>query len=135
MTTPFERHRAAGHAESRHSPDGVNTIVECEVCRLAWQLPLRHQAGAWPVTLWNWEYAKSAQKKPRYDTARIADELEATAQGEAHYGNALRVAKDHPALDVCHRFILDRFATGLDTDADRFELQNIANLIRRYPAP
>jgi hypothetical protein len=66
----------------------------------------------------------------KYDPERIASELDITASGFAHHGNALRVAKDFPFLTAAQRGVLDRYATGREDSTDRFELQAIANLIR-----
>ena len=66
-----------------------------------------------------------------YDLTVIAKELRATADGEAYYGNALRVAKDLPFLTDVDRAVLDRWATGAQNSADRFDLQEIAITIHR----
>lgn len=66
-----------------------------------------------------------------YDLTVIAKELRATADGEAYYGNALRVAKDLPFLTDVDRAVLDRWATGAQNSADRFDLQEIAIAIHR----
>ena len=66
----------------------------------------------------------------KYTAAVIADELDATAQGNAYYGNALRVAKDFDCLTSEDKSVLDRWATGAQTSEDRFELQAIAIKIR-----
>lgn len=66
-----------------------------------------------------------------YDLTVIAKELRATADGEAYYGNALRVAKDLPFLTDVDRSVLDRWAMGAQNSADRFDLQEIAITIHR----
>lgn len=66
-----------------------------------------------------------------YDLTVIAKELRATADGEAYYGNALRVAKDLSFLTDVDRAVLDRWATGAQNSADRFDLQEIAITIHR----
>lgn len=50
--TPYERHKAAGHSETRCSRDGIRTIVECETCNLAWLMPIHDDEV--PVTLYHW---------------------------------------------------------------------------------
>lgn len=62
-----------------------------------------------------------------YDCKKIADELTATALGRAHFGNALRVAKDIPGMTPEDRSVLDRFATGANSASDGLSLQDIAN--------
>ena len=52
--TPYQKHIEANHHELRHSPNGINIIVECEQCQLAWQLPHKYQQDQNPVTLYNW---------------------------------------------------------------------------------
>ncbi|MDV7397958.1 hypothetical protein RZS08_41540, partial [Arthrospira platensis SPKY1] len=53
-----------------------------------------------------------------YDITRIAWELNQTALGNAHYGNALRVAKEMPGVTSEDRSLLDRFATGTHSGTD-----------------
>ncbi|WP_137917117.1 hypothetical protein [Hydrogenophaga sp. 2FB] len=65
-----------------------------------------------------------------YDANRIAWELDRTALGDAHYGNALRVAKDMAFLDDRDRALLDRFATSAQAGTDHVELQGLANKVR-----
>lgn len=65
-----------------------------------------------------------------YDAYKIARELDATAHGYAHFGNALRVAKDFPGLDAEDRAVLDRYATGKQTSGDHILLQEVASKIR-----
>lgn len=64
-----------------------------------------------------------------YDHKRIAAELTATALGQAHFGNALRVAKDIPGITPEDRSVLDRFATGTNSASDGHHLQDISNKI------
>lgn len=66
----------------------------------------------------------------KYDLARIADELDWTAQGLAYSGNALRVAKDIPGVTDVQRSLLDRYATGAQKDTDHIALQDLAISIR-----
>jgi len=66
----------------------------------------------------------------KYDSQQIARELEATAQGRAYFGNALRVAKDIPGVTDADRAVLDRWATGRATSADQIRLQEVASKIR-----
>lgn len=54
MTTPYEQHKAQNHAETRSSPNGVNLIIECNQCRLAWMMPFKGQRDQNPVTLYHW---------------------------------------------------------------------------------
>lgn len=70
----------------------------------------------------------------RYDTAAIARELEATAAGAGHYGNALRVAKDLPGVDSEERALLDRWATGRQRDPDDVALRVLAGKLRQLPS-
>jgi hypothetical protein len=65
-----------------------------------------------------------------YSISKIAAELDATALGEAYYGNALRVAKDIPEVTPDERSLLDRWATGLNSPSDRFRLQDLAIKLR-----
>ncbi len=61
-----------------------------------------------------------------YGLIQIAAELRKTAQGEAYYGNALRVAKDIPGVTDEDRSILDACMTrGIDFDM-RMRLQDLA---------
>lgn len=65
-----------------------------------------------------------------YGYIEIANELQKTAQGEAYYGNALRVAKDIPEITPEERSVLDAFATGKYSFENRMALQDIAIKIR-----
>lgn len=65
-----------------------------------------------------------------YDANHIAWELERTALGEAHYGNALRVAKDMMCVNEGDRSLLERYATGSQGGTDHVELQSLAIKIR-----
>lgn len=62
----------------------------------------------------------------RYNLSRIAWELERTALGDGHYGNALRTAKDIPGVTDEERSLLDRYATGSQTGIDHVRLQTLA---------
>lgn len=64
-----------------------------------------------------------------YDHKKIVAELTDTALGKAHYGNALRVAKDMHGVTLEDRSVLDRFATGANSAEDGWKLQDIANRI------
>lgn len=66
----------------------------------------------------------------RYDANQIAWELDQTALGAAHYGNALRVAKDLPQVTDTDRAMLDKWACGRQTGTDHIALQDIAIRIR-----
>lgn len=70
---------------------------------------------------------------PRYDQKQIAAELTATALGNAHFGNALRVAKDIPGTTPLECSLLDRFATGRHTAEDGRDLQHFANKLLLTP--
>lgn len=65
-----------------------------------------------------------------YDKYQIARELDATAQGHAYFGNALRVAKDIPGLTDDDRAVLDRYATGQQIGTDHIRLQDVATKVR-----
>lgn len=65
-----------------------------------------------------------------YGAQRIAWELERTAMGDAHFGNALRVAKDIPGMTDQDRALLDRFATGTASGTDHVGLQDLAMRVR-----
>lgn len=62
----------------------------------------------------------------KYDSKQIARELQATAQGDAYYGNALYVARDMPQITGNDRDCLTRWLFGTQTSSDRFRLQDIA---------
>ena len=70
---------------------------------------------------------KTAAPNATYDIARIAWELNQTALGNAHYGNALRVAKEMPGVTSEDRSLLDRFATGNHSGTDHVGLQDLAS--------
>lgn len=74
-------------------------------------------------------YAESRRGDRRYSPARIAWELERTAMGDAHYGNALRVAKDLPEVTAEDRSLLDRYATGKQSGTDHIAIQKLAGRI------
>lgn len=71
-------------------------------------------------------YADSRRGDRRYTPARIAWELERTAMGDGHYGNALRVAKDLECVDAVERSLLDRWATGKQGGTEHIALQELA---------
>jgi len=70
----------------------------------------------------------------KYGDHAIARELDRTAQGEAYHGNALYVAKSHPAATDDDRQMLDRWLTGRAVGKfatpDRLALQELAVRIR-----
>lgn len=61
-----------------------------------------------------------------YDNKQIAKELQATAQGDAYYGNALYVALDFPFLTQKEKACLHRYLHGSELTSDRFQLQDLA---------
>jgi len=61
----------------------------------------------------------------KYTPQQIAKELQDTAEGNSHYGNALRVAKDFDCLSAEDRSTLDAYLTGRETSKDCFRLQDI----------
>lgn len=65
-----------------------------------------------------------------YDNKQIANELQATAQGNTYYGNALYVALDFPFLTRNDRDCIHRYLHGSELSSDRFRLQDIAILIK-----
>lgn len=67
-----------------------------------------------------------AEGRISYNAARIAWELQRTAMGDGHYGNALRVAKDIPGVTDDDRALLDRFAIGRNGGTDHVALQDLA---------
>lgn len=71
----------------------------------------------------------------KYDQKQIAAELTATALGNAHFGNALRVAKDIPGTTAQDRSLLDRWATGKNSAEDGRDLQHFANKLLLTPKP
>lgn len=66
-----------------------------------------------------------------YDAFTIAKELNATALGEAYYGNALYVARDFPCVTHNDRLCLNRWLNGNQSSMDHVRLQDIANMIIR----
>lgn len=70
-----------------------------------------------------------SQPQP-YDLKRIAWELEQTALGHAHFGSALRAAKDIPGTTSDERALLDRYATGSNAGTDHVALQELAIRVR-----
>jgi len=71
-------------------------------------------------------YAEGRRGDRTYLPSRIAWELERTAMGDGHYGNALRVAKDIPCVDAADKSLLDRWATGKQYGVDHISLQQLA---------
>ena len=65
----------------------------------------------------------------KYNAKKIATELNLTALGKAHYGNALRVALDIPGVTAKERALLNRYATGANKGTDHVALQDLANRI------
>lgn len=61
-----------------------------------------------------------------YTPARIAWEIERTAQGDGFFGNAIRVAKDIQGLTQDDRSLLDRFASGIQSKEDHQRLLALA---------
>ena len=52
MTT-HDRCQKSGHKRSRHSPNGITIIEECESCRLRWIMPNRFdRPDAQPTTIY-----------------------------------------------------------------------------------
>lgn len=69
----------------------------------------------------------------QYDRKQIAKELQATAQGDAYYGNALYVARDLPETTANDKQCLTRWMHGTQTSDDRFRLQDIViNIMREH---
>lgn len=65
-----------------------------------------------------------------YDLKQIAHELDETAAGRAHYGNALYVAMDIPGMSQSERLCLQAHIQGTDTAYDGWRLQRIAMRVR-----
>lgn len=65
-----------------------------------------------------------------YDHKKIADELEATAQGQSYFGNALYVAIELPWTTKNDRAMLHRYMHGSELLSDRTRLQEFAILTR-----
>jgi hypothetical protein len=66
----------------------------------------------------------------KYDHKRIADELDATANGDSYYGNALYVALDLPWATYNDKAMLHRYLHGSELKTDRHRLQDFAILTR-----
>lgn len=66
----------------------------------------------------------------KYSAHQIARELNATALGQAFYGNALRVAKDIQGLTDEDRAVLESYATGKQKGSDHILLQEVAMKIK-----
>lgn len=67
-----------------------------------------------------------------YDGKMIAHQLDETALGHAHHGNALRVAKDFACLNSLDRHCLDAWANGIQNGTDHVRLQLVAKKIREH---
>ena len=68
----------------------------------------------------------------KYNSAKIAKELQATADGNSYYGNALYVALDHPEATKNDKQMIMRYLYGSELLADRFRLQDLAIKISNY---
>ena len=66
----------------------------------------------------------------KYDHKQIAKELEATANGDAYYGNSLYVALDLPWTTQNDKSMLHRYLLGSELKTDRNRLQDFAILTR-----
>ena len=66
----------------------------------------------------------------KYDHQQIAKELEATANGESYYGNALYVAMELPWTSANDRQMLQRYLHGSELLSDRMRLQDFAIITR-----
>jgi hypothetical protein len=66
----------------------------------------------------------------KYDHKQIAKELEATANGDSYYGNALYVALDLPWTTQNDKSMLHRYLHGSELKTDRNRLQDFAILTR-----
>lgn len=60
-----------------------------------------------------------------YTLRQICDELQATAEGKAYYGNALYVARDIPGVTDDERNMLSRWLDGSQVGRDRMRLQDM----------
>ena len=67
----------------------------------------------------------------KYDAHQIAREIQATASGQAHYGNALYVALDIPCIVASpeHRIAIQRYLRGSQIATDHIRLQEAAAMI------
>ena len=67
----------------------------------------------------------------KYNAEQIAQELRATAAGKAHYGNALLVALDIPAImgAPLQKAAIQRYLRGTQLSTDHIRLQEAAQLI------
>lgn len=68
----------------------------------------------------------------KYDAIKIANELNATALGEAYHGNALYVARDIPCVTKNDVQCLNKWLNGTNTASDGWRLQEISNYIREW---
>jgi hypothetical protein len=66
----------------------------------------------------------------RYDNKKIADELEATANGSSYFGNALYVARDFPWTTHNDKAMLTRYMFGSELLTDKDKLIEFAHLSR-----
>lgn len=67
-----------------------------------------------------------------YTALKIAQELQATAQGDAYFGNALYVARDLPCVTKNDIQCLNRWLNGTQTSVDRFRLQDMVVYITEW---
>lgn len=66
----------------------------------------------------------------KYDNKKIADELEATANGSSYFGNALCVARDFPWTTHNDKAMLTRYMFGSELLTDKARLIEFANISR-----
>ena len=59
----------------------------------------------------------------------LAEKLQATAQGAAFYGEALREAYELPYLTYNEKHTIHRYMHGAELRSDRFRLQDIAIMV------
>lgn len=64
----------------------------------------------------------------KYDNKAIANELKATANGDAYHGNSLYVAMDFPWTTNNDRSLLTRYLYGSELLSDRIKLIEFAML-------
>lgn len=112
------------------NPMSCNHLSDCQRCgnyveELETKLAAAEDELAKHITITEY-YADTRRGDRRYSPARIAWELERTAMGDGHYGNALRVAKDLPGVTAEDRSMLDRYATGKQGGTDHVALQELA---------
>lgn len=68
----------------------------------------------------------------KYGAIKIANELNATALGEAYHGNALYVACDIPCVTKNDVQCLNKWLNGTNTASDGWRLQEISSYIREW---